>query len=161
MKLIMMIALVLMINTVQAEIFKCVGANGKTVYQDKECTTSSKQSEVTVQEFDPEKTLEAQEKLNRELQEREKLEATRAEQEMKERKIMAIEAQARSNEDLANAARVNAIATERNTEAVRSGNQGSNVYYYNPPKHRPGYDKPVAKPYNKGQGAKASIGITQ
>jgi CBS-domain-containing membrane protein len=157
MKTVMVIALVLMLNIAQAQIYKCEGAKGKVVYQDKECTSSSKQSEVSVQEFDPEKTLEAQEKLNRELRQREELEAARAEQEMKERKIMAIEAQARSNEDLANAARENALAIEKNTEAVQYGNQRSNVYYYNPPRHRPGHEKPIAKPYNKRGGAKATI----
>ena len=157
MRLVMMIALVLIVNTAQAQIFKCDTGKGKVIYQDKECTNSSKQSEVTVQEFDPEKTLAAQEKLNRELQQRAKLEAAREERALKERKIMAIEAQARSNEDLANAARENAIAIEENTEAVRYGNQRSNVYYYNPPRHRPGHHKPMAKPYNKAGGAKATI----
>ena len=157
MKPMTIIALVLFVNTVQAQIFKCETGKGKIIYQDKECTISSKQSEVAVQEIDPKITLEAQEKLDRELQQRAELEAAREEQALKERKIMAIEAQARSNEDLANAARENAIAIEENTEAVRYGNQRSNVYYYNPPRHRPGHHKPMATPYNKGGGVKATI----
>ena len=157
MRLVMMIVLVLMANTVQAQIFKCDAGKGKIVYQDKECTNSSKQSEVAVHEIEPNIIFEAQEYLNREFQQRAELEAAREERALKERKIMAIEAQARSNEDLANAARENAIAIEENTEAVKYGNQRSNVYYYNPPRHRPGHHKPMAKPYNKAGGAKATI----
>ena len=147
MKLVIVIALVLMLNTVQAQIFKCETIKGKIVYQDKECANSSKQKEVVLQKFDPDKILEAQKKLSRELLQHEELQAARAERALRERKIMAIESQIRSNKDLSNAARENAYALDRNTEAIIYRNRRSNVYYFNPPRHRPRHDKPRVKPY--------------
>ncbi len=159
MKPIIIIMLTLMSNMAQAQIYKCEAGKGEIIYQDTKCSNSSTQSEVSVQKIDPNITLEAQEKLQRELQQRAELEAARNEQALKERKIQAIEAQTRSNEELANAARVNAYAVEQNTEAVRYGNQRSNVYYYNPPRNRPEHRKHGAKPYQQQwKGAKASIG---
>ena len=165
MKLFIIIAFMLTISTVQAQVFKCETNNGKIVYQQTECTNSKKQEEIIIEEFDQDKILKAQEKLNTELQQHYQMEAARAEHDLKEREIMAIEDQARSNEDLSDAARDNAYAIERNTDAIRSRGQGD--YYYNPrryrPVHRPGhfpkYDKPHVKPHLPKPGVHATINI--
>lgn len=166
MKLFTIITFMLTVGTVQAQIFKCETNNGKIICQQTECTNSKKQEEIIVEEFDQDKILQAQEKLNTELQQHYQMEAVRAEQALKEREIMAIEDQARSNEDLSNAARDNAYAIERNTDAIRSRGQGDS-YYYNPrryrpvrrPEHLPKYNKPHVKPHFPKPGVHATINI--
>ncbi len=152
----------LTVDTVQAQIFKCEMNNGKIVYQQTECTNSKKQKEIIVEEFDQDKILKAQEKLNRELEQHYQLRAAEAEQALKEREILAIEEQARNTEELSNAARDNADAIERNTEAVRSRGQ-RDYYYYNPrryrPTHLPKHNKLHVKPHSPKPGIHATINI--
>jgi transcription elongation factor len=99
--------LVLMENTEQAQIFKCVGNKGNIVYQDKACSITKRQSEVEFDQLNPDIILKAQKELSDELNRRKERKALRAQQELREREILAIEEQARSNEELSRAAREN------------------------------------------------------
>jgi len=127
--------LVLTENTVQAQVFKCVGNEGNIVYQDKACSTVSNQSEIKVHQLNSDVILKAQKELRDELNRREQLKSIRAQQALKEREIIAIEEQARSNEELAHSARKNTSAIEKNTETARF-RKHSNYIYNNHPSYR-------------------------
>ena len=161
MKLFMIIAFMLTVNTVQAQIFKCETNNGKIVYQQTQCNNSKKQKEIIVEKFDQDKIIKAQEKLSKKIEIHNQLRAAEAEQALKEREILAIEEQARNTEELSNAARDNADAIERNTEAARS--RGQRDYYYNPPRYRPMHlpkrNKSNVKPHSSKTGIHATINI--
>ncbi len=120
-----------LINSAQAQVFKCENKRGQIIYQDSVCRSTGKQSEIKLQPFDSTKTQAAQEKLQQDIQQREKLKAIEADRTLKERAIMAIEEQTKSNENLTRTAREQAEALDRNTRAVKSKNK-SRVYYQQP-----------------------------
>jgi len=129
---------------VHGEVFKCTTAQGKVIYQDHECAAASKEKALQIEQFDKQKIARAREKLARELQQRQQLEAQRLEQQRQQRALQALEQQAASSRALVDETRLQTEAIEENTEAVqRDSNSIGNVYYYplpqpRPPIHRPG-----------------------
>ena len=133
-----LVLLMLVENNALAQVFKCEGSKGNIVYQDKACTNAKKQSKVVLDRFDPEIVLKAQKKLNIDLKQRKELKAVRAQQALKEREILAIEKQARSNE------KPNRYTIENNTDAVRFRKYPGSIYYnypiYRPKQQNPNYN---------------------
>mgnify|MGYP002150039062 CR=1 FL=1 len=147
-----------LINTAYAQVYKCVNNKGHVVYQDSICQGSGKQSEVSVHLIDPEVTLKAQEKLNKNITQRQQLKQRQAEQALKEREIIAIEAQARMSEKLSRTAREQAEAIERNTAAIKATNNNNRVYY-NVQKPHPPHQKKNTSQSRQESGLKLNISI--
>jgi len=149
-----MIVIYVLMGNAQAEIFKCKQINGRYTFQDKPCANIKRQSKVTVQFVDPDKVIEAQKKLSEELQQRRKLKATQVERVQKEREIIAIEDQARSNNQLVETARENVEAIERNTAAIKSKSNNRTLFYT---PHLP--NKTNVKHHTKESGLNLNISI--
>ena len=153
MKILISVIYFLLMGVTHADVYKCKDSKGAIVYQDEVCPVSSKMSEVHIMEFDKNKIAKAQQKLARELKQREELEATRAEAERKERAIQAMEQRARAEAESAYANRLQTEAIDRNTQAMSSKNKVGNVYYYNPRS----IVKPYQSPRNKMKKRKPNI----
>ena len=153
MKILISVIYFLLMGVTHADVYKCKDSKGAIVYQDEVCPVSSKMSEVHIKEFDKNKIAKAQQKLARELKQREELEATRAEAERKERAIQAMEQRARAEAESAYANRLQTEAIDRNTQAMSSKNKVGNVYYYNPRS----IVKPYQSPRNKMKKRKPNI----
>lgn len=123
------------VNSAQAQVYKCVNKNGDIVYQGSRCASIKSQKKITLHQFDSKITQAAQQKLKLEIQQREIIKAIEAERVLQERAIMAIEEQTKSNETLTRTAREQAEALDRNTAAVKSRN--TNQLYYQLPGYRP------------------------
>jgi len=145
------------VNSAQAQVYKCENANGHVVYQDSKCTRNKNQKKITLHQFDSKITQAAQQKLKQEILQREKTKAIEAERALKEREINAIEQQVKSNKALTQTAREQAEALERNTAAVKSKSQ--NRVYYPLPINRAYHDKKHSKQYKQETGLKVDISI--
>ncbi len=147
MKIILIFLLAYGADTSFAQVFKCELRNGKVKYQDKACSNAIKQKKVRIQNISPEIVDAAQQELQRALQKRERLQVAREEKAFKERKILALEAQARSMEKLANAEKKRVHALEKNTEAIQS-DRSRNPFFYTRSYLYPLYDYRYIRPVN-------------
>lgn len=137
MKNIRIFPLLLFTTTVYGQVYRCESEAGKINYQDTECRGNRKQSELTITTFDENKIREAQGKLAKALETREKLENSRAEAKNRERELRALEQIGRAKKDMANAISNQTNAINRNTDAAQNKSFGYRPYYYKRSKVRP------------------------
>jgi hypothetical protein len=122
MQLITTLILIFLSLTVKAEVFKCIAATGKTIYQAKPCLTSGKEKQLEIK-TDPKTETEAKAKLEAiELQ----LDAKKAEQ-LENEKAEAIQRHRLEELDAlkrsANAQQQQALTAQRQAEAMENQNQ--------------------------------------
>lgn len=144
MRLLILMAIALSCQAAHAEVFKCIGKDGKTVYQAKPCLTSDKSKQLDIQ------TDQAQEEAAKA-----KLEAIQNEYDAKqaakqeaERRDAALKNQTESTNALkqsAAAQQQQAIAEQRQAEALERQSQQNNnrVMIVAPPTGLPVMPPPV------------------
>ncbi len=111
MKYFVLIAMLVAWQQANAEVFKCVGKDGKTVYQSKPCQTAAKVEQLDIQ-VDPE--LEATAKAKREALENEYDSKKAAKREAERR-----DAVLRNQTESTNALKQSAIAQQQQVEAAQ------------------------------------------
>lgn len=124
MKRFIIISLLTSVGVANAAVFKCESSHGSTVYQETPCNNQDQSKKLTITPIDAEKVKHAQEKLAIELEEREKLEAQRAEAAAKERELRVKELGVMAERDLANETRKHSKALADNTKAVNRNSNG-------------------------------------
>lgn len=132
-------------SPVEAQVFKCIAANGKTFYQDEPCPKATREKQLAIEKTDPAKINAAQKKLAQELKDLASTKDVQARRALKEREVEAIERNAKATEAMAK-------ATWLQTETETSQNRYREDYFYAPwinwylyrsghphhkPKHRP------------------------
>ncbi len=125
MKTLAYLFLLLAISPVKAEIFKCTAANGKVFYQDEQCPKTTREKELVIEDVDPAKIDAAQKKLAEELKEFAAYKHEQARQALREREVIALERNAKANEDIAKASWYQA-------EIYTTKNRNYDGYFYMP-----------------------------
>ncbi|MDD1622895.1 MAG: DUF4124 domain-containing protein [Methylococcaceae bacterium] len=137
MRMLILAIMVLVCDTVNAEVFKCIGNAGKTVYQEKPCQTAVKSQQLDIK-GDPAKEAEAKAKLEALQTEND---ARRAERLKAEKEAAAQRNQAEQTDALKRSAfaqQQQATAQQRQAEALEKQNQQlNNPVWVLPPVARP------------------------
>lgn len=132
MKTVILAGLIASVGTVNAAVYKCESGSGVVEYQDSPCSNQFQSKKIAIIPIEPGKVKRAQEKLAKELKQREELKQQLAEVDRKEREVRAKELSARAELDIAYETRRQTEAIEDNTRAVNQNAWGG---YY----HRRGY----------------------
>ncbi len=93
---------------INAEVFKCTDAKGKTIYQNDPCPSTTRTNTVPIEEIDPDTVRFAQEKLDLQLQLQAERESNRAHDVLLEREVEALERSAYADETRAETERLQA-----------------------------------------------------
>lgn len=134
MKRLSILLLVLASSQASADVFKCIGGNGKTVYQEKPCEGAAKGRQLNI-EADPDKEAEAKarlESLQIEVDSR-RAERLKAEKEAAEQRNKAEQVDALRRSAVAQ--QQQAIAAQRQAEALEQQNRQVNTPYWFLPGH--------------------------
>jgi glucose-6-phosphate-specific signal transduction histidine kinase len=132
MKIVILASLLASVGTVNAAVYKCESGSGAIEYQASPCNNQFQSKKLTIIPIAPGKVKRAQEKLAKELKQREELAQQLAEVNRRERDVRAKELSARAELDIAYETRRQTEAIEDNTRAVNQNSWGG---YY----HRRGY----------------------
>lgn len=125
MRVVILLTLALSSQTVNAEVYKCIGSGGKTSYQARPCQSTTKEQQLDIKS-DPAKEAEAKAKLESVRSEYENRKAARAEAEKAQaeqrREAAKVDAARRSAE----AQQEQAEAQHRQADALERQNQQDN-----------------------------------
>ena len=136
MKHVTSLLLILAVSAVNAEVFKCTDAEGKTSYQNAACPDSSQTNQIAIEKFDPEIIQSAQKKLAEELKQQAEYEHFETMRNNEQRALDALERDAQANENLAEAALIEA---ENNAQEDSYFDDYYYGDYYYPGYRYPGY----------------------
>jgi len=128
MKTVILASLIASVGTVNAAVYKCESGSGTIEYQDSPCNNQNQSKKIAITPIAPGKVKRAQEKLAKELKQREELMQQRAEFDRKEREVRAKELSAKAELDIAYETRRQTEAIEENTRAVNQNSWGGNYY---------------------------------
>jgi superfamily II RNA helicase len=162
MKLFVILCLVILPGVVRSGVFKCEAANGTVAYQQEECSPAVSQTTMKLEKTDQKKVQLAQEKLNKELQERAALEKERAEQERKNKELQLKEQRALNEQQLLYETQKQTQAIQENTAAVEKQKQTNSFFYgrpYYPDAKPPVIQPPIVQPRSTSKSLSGGISL--